>query len=160
MRSPSHILVSSLLVVAACSSAPTPDPLVVAAPIAETSMPMFEAAGSPSAVAVDLSYVRSPTIAHSWRAAGVGRVQVALELSCSAPAIAVEDMQVMLELNWDAACATARGVCEQFDLTTEDGQQACDAELCAQLSATLFGMCDDPAMAQVERVVWKRIRWN
>jgi len=155
----SHHLVSSLLVLAACSSAPTPAPEpgpFAPAPNAEVAMPMAVAQEG-----TELVYGHTDAIELSWRDTQARRqMDVAFELSYGMAPGSEDAVGAMVRQNWEEACKAALVLCASHDIATESGLRQCEEALRLGLTETLFGCGDEATTATVQRVIWKRVLWD
>ncbi len=154
-----HLLVSSLLVFAACSSAPTPAPYpvpVAPAPITEVATPMVSEQEGAALV-----YAHTDSVELSWRDTQARRqMNVVFELSYGVAPGSEEEAGVMVRQNWEQTCKEALVICASHDIVSERGLRKCEEALRIGLTETLFACGDDAAMAKVRRVIWKRVLWD
>ena len=138
---------------------PTTDPM--AAPMGETADPAsaVQAARFERDVPSDPYFEQSDTIEHEWTDVRGRRMQVAVRVSWSTSMADAAVAAGHMASNWPCAEEQARRICEGHDLTSEVGTVRCEAQLCAELTSTLFPG-DASGRAGIDRVIWERLTWR
>lgn len=137
----------------------TTDPM--AAPMAETAGPgmAMQIAWPEREMPSDPCFEQSDTITHEWTDGRGRRLQVAVRVSWSTSSAEAAVAAANVAANWPCAEEQARRICEGHDLTTEVGTVRCEAQLCAELTSTLFPG-DASGRAGIDRVIWERLIWR